>query len=226
MLSVKIGPADDQLRMKVFSVTHLGLVRKNNEDRFLVKKLGNGSALVAVAHGMGGHVAGERAAEIAVETMNGFDAGSTDVDAHLVELARTANCSIKEASAKDLSLNGMGTTLTAALVAARLAHWVHVGDSRIYVFREGELAAVTEDHTIAGLLLRSGEISAEEARVHPMRKVLMSCLRGADFEMDSGTLELERPATCSCSQQTDSTTGFPNGRSCTFSGERPVSRRN
>lgn len=179
-------------RMKVSSVTHRGLVRRINEDRFLVKETGNGSLLVAIADGMGGHVAGERAAEIAVQTMSEFEHDSAADDASLVELARMTNCRIMEASARDLSLTGMGTTLTAAFVTGMTAHWVHVGDSRLYVFREGELAVITEDHTVAGLLARSGEINAEEARFHPMRKVLMSCIRGAEFEMDSGCLDLEK----------------------------------
>jgi protein phosphatase len=108
----------------------------------------------------------------------------------MAHLAEHANRRILDASAKDMSHNGMGTTLTAAFIDGAAAHWVHVGDSRLYLFRDGVLVQVTDDHTLAGLLLGAGEISAEEARVHPARNMLMSCLGRCDFEADTGTLEL------------------------------------
>jgi len=176
--------------MRIFSATHLGLVRKVNEDRFFVKELGNGAAVVAVADGLGGHAAGERAAEIATGSIDAFDVSSQDFETQMAHLIKHANRKILEASAKDMSLNGMGTTLTAAFLEGGAAHWVHVGDSRLYLFRDGVLVQVTEDHTLAGLLLRTGGIGAEEARVHPARNMLMSCLGRCDFEADMGTLDL------------------------------------
>ena len=161
-----------------------------NEDRCLARELGNGAAMVAVADGLGGHAAGERAAEIATESLDAFDMSSQALDTHMAHLAKHANRRILEASAKDMSLNGMGATLTAAFIDGAAAHWVHVGDSRLYLFREDVLVQVTEDHTLAGLLLRIGEISVDEARIHPARNMLLSCLGRCDFEADTGTLGL------------------------------------
>ncbi|GKT09763.1 PP2C family serine/threonine-protein phosphatase [Desulforhabdus sp. TSK] len=176
--------------MKIFSATHRGLVRKINEDRFLAKEYADGVALLAVADGLGGHEGGERAAQMAISTMENLDTHSPDIERDLVQLVRTANRDISEASARNPTLKKMGTTLTAALVRDGAAHWVHVGDSRLYLFREEILLQITEDHTPLGILVRGGEITKEEARRHPLHNLLISCLGREKYEVDSGTLKL------------------------------------
>ena len=84
----------------------------------------------------------------------------------------------------------MGTTLTALLLTGRSAFWVHVGDTRIYHFHNGSLIRITEDHTVAGILLTKGEITSEQARVHPYSNVLTRCVGCERHEPDSGTFDL------------------------------------
>lgn len=176
--------------MKIFSATHRGFVRKTNEDRLLVKEYVGSAALLAVADGLGGHKGGEYAAQMAISALENLDTHSPDIERDLVQLVRTANRNISEASARNPTLKKMGTTLTAALVRDGAAHWVHVGDSRLYLFREEILLQITEDHTPLGILVRGGEITKEEARRHPLHNLLRSCLGREEYEVDSGALEL------------------------------------
>lgn len=176
--------------MKIVSATHRGLIREINEDRFLARDLGDEVILLAVADGLGGHKAGEHAAQSAVTILETLDFEAPDIEKSLVELVRAANRVILDASMRNFSFKGMGTTLTAALVRGGTAYWTHVGDSRLYLFREELLLQITEDQTPLASLVRSGELTKEEARLHPARNLLMSCLGREKCEIESGTLEL------------------------------------
>lgn len=178
--------------MKISSVTHAGLVRKQNEDCLLVKEYGNGTALLAVADGMGGHAGGECAARIAIDSMERLDPDHEDVEEHLTEAIKTANSRMMEISSRNMNLRDMGTTLTVALVRNQVVHWAHVGDSRLYLFREKCLVQLTDDHTYPGLLCRAGEISKEESRTHPLSHLLMSCLGRPGYEAETGAIPLEK----------------------------------
>ncbi len=101
--------------MEIFAATHCGMVRKINQDRYLACDLGNGTALVAVADGLGGHAGGEIAAQIAVESLGAFDPGAPEMDCRFTELLRTINRRILDTSSGSLQLNGMGTTFTAGV---------------------------------------------------------------------------------------------------------------
>jgi protein phosphatase len=176
--------------MKIVAATHQGFVRKNNEDRLLARTYADGTGLLAVADGLGGHEAGERAAQMAVSALEGLDVDAVDVDERLVSLVCNMNQDILNEAARDSTFKKMGTTLTAALVRNGTVHWVHVGDSRLYLLRDRILVQITEDQTPLGILVRGGEISKEEARIHPLRNLLMSCLGREECEVDSGILEL------------------------------------
>ncbi len=176
--------------MQIESITHPGFRRKNNEDRHLVNALDNDHALLAIADGMGGHAAGEVAAQIAVECLGEFNPGDSDIIAEILNRIEQAQRSILERSRLDRSLRGMGTTLTALFLDGRSAFWAHVGDTRIYHFHEGSLTRITEDHTIPGMLLKRGEITREQARLHPYANVLTRCTGCERFEPDSGTFDL------------------------------------
>lgn len=180
----------DDDHMKIASATHPGLIRKNNEDRLLAREYTGGAVLLAVADGLGGHEAGERAAQMALSGLEALNVDASDMDEQLVSLVCLVNRDILEAASRNPALMKMGTTLTASLVRNGTAHWVHVGDSRLYLFRDGILVQITEDQTPLGILVRGGEITKEEARLHPLRNLLMSCLGRKEYEMDSGTLEL------------------------------------
>lgn len=176
--------------MKVCSVTHKGLVKDQNQDRFLVEEFANGCVLLAVADGAGGEAKGERAAEIAKESLAKFDRDSEDIGSQFVKLMQAADQEIVEMVEEEPDLKGMASTMTAAFVREGVVSWAHVGDSRLYLFRGGELTQITEDDTMAGFLLEEGEITKEEARSHPGRDFLFEFIGCGQFEPESGIFSL------------------------------------
>ena len=178
--------------MKSFAVKHRALVKEDNQDLFLVKEFDNGCILLAVADGLGGMVEGKRAAETAKECLRNFNPECQAVEAHIEELMQEANRKIMETVEKEPDLEGMGTTLTAACVRNGTVCWAHVGDSRLYLFREDELHQITEDDTMAGFLLSEGELTKEEARNHPGNKFVFQCIGGSgEFEADTGNFKVQ-----------------------------------
>ncbi|MGV8075463.1 MAG: PP2C family protein-serine/threonine phosphatase [Syntrophobacteraceae bacterium] len=177
--------------MRIHSLSHQGLVRKNNEDRIFVREYKDLSLLLVVADGMGGHAAGERAAQIAADTMAEFDPSSDKIEAQLIILVLAANRKILEESATDKTVEGMGTTLTASYFKDGIVYWVHVGDSRLCLFRRGRLVRITTDHTIPGLLFEEGKLNDEDARLNPMRNMLLRFLGGDKAKPDTGRFDAE-----------------------------------
>ena len=148
--------------------TDVGLVRDGNEDSYLTDE-----PLFAVADGMGGHRGGEVASQLAVQTLEKlFKKGIGE----LPDQVQEANRVVFERSVVDEKVAGMGTTLTAALVEGDRIRLAHVGDSRAYLLREGDLRLLTEDHTLVHRMVTEGEISKEEAETHPQRSVLTRAL--------------------------------------------------
>lgn len=179
------------MRAQIESITHQGLYRDNNEDRCLVKVLDDGSALLAIADGMGGHAAGEVAAELAVGSFDSYRPGGADIKAQLLALMEEAQKSVAEHSRAVPAHTGMGTTLSALILTGGPAFWAHVGDTRIYHLHRGSLICITEDHTVAGMLLKKGEITREQARFHPYSSVLTRCIGCERHEPDSGAFDPE-----------------------------------
>ena len=165
------------------AATDPGRRRLRNEDAYVVQP-----PLFAVADGMGGAQAGEIASRIAASVLreSGAEAGEDAV----VALIQEANRRVYEAAASDEARAGMGTTMTAALVAGDTVRIGHVGDSRAYRVRDGELEQLTDDHSLVAELVRSGRLSPEEADVHPQRSVITRVL-GTDPEVDVDTFEVE-----------------------------------
>jgi protein phosphatase len=154
------------------SATHQGMVRKNNEDSLFPDKSGesDGQAVLMVADGMGGHIAGEVASRLAINA-----AASAELEPD--DRVAAANRAIREEVARQPDLEGMGTTLTLVeLEPEGVARVAHVGDSRAYLYRDGELRQLTEDHTVAAEYVALGQISAEEADDHPQSHMLTRCL--------------------------------------------------
>jgi len=175
---------------KFFGITHIGLVRKSNEDRYLIKKLEDNSVLLAVADGLGGEVAGDYAAEIIREKLAGLNSISRkDIQQELGQLARTMDRTIYKKGQENVALEGMGSTLISVLLRDRIAYWVHVGDSRLYLFRNGTLTPVTEDQTLARFLLEEGEITTEQLLTHYSRNVMDQCVGCGYVEPETGRLE-------------------------------------
>ena len=175
---------------KFFGITHIGLVRKSNEDRYLIKKLKDESVLIAVADGLGGDVAGDYAAEIIREKLvdlNNISRKNEQLE--LDQLARAIDRTIYTKSQENNALEGMGSTLIGVLLRDRIAYWVHVGDSRLYLFRNGTLTQVTEDQTLARFLLEEGEITAEQLPTHYSRHVMDQCVGCGYAEPETGRLK-------------------------------------
>lgn len=175
----------------IFSITLKGN-KKVNEDRFFIREYDNGAFLIAVADGMGGAPAGDLASQIAVESLEGFNSDSQSISDDLFKSMNAANSTILEKVAQNQRLTGMGTTMTAVFSRDGLSHWVHIGDSRLYLLREKKIQQITDDHSPTGILMGDGEITKEEARIHPSRNLLFECLGWAGFKADSGTIEIAK----------------------------------
>jgi serine/threonine protein phosphatase PrpC len=153
-----------------FHASDLGRQRQGNEDNYFVR-----APLFVVADGMGGAQAGEVASEMAVES---FDAGIGDgsPDEGLVRIIQEANRRIHDRSRSDEQAAGMGTTCTAAYVGDSAVTVAHVGDSRAYLWRGGELTRLTRDHSLVGELVARGKLTEEQAEAHPQRSVITRAL--------------------------------------------------
>jgi serine/threonine protein phosphatase PrpC len=181
----------------------IGCMRQNNEDSFgywepeddqqFLRK----GRLAVVADGMGGYEGGQEASRLAVETLVEVyrDFGGDDPQAALVEALQAAHEQIREYSFAHPGLRGMGTTCTAAAIVQDSLYYVHVGDTRLYLIRDGQITRVTRDHSYVGRLVESGMISPEEAENHPQRNILTAALgTNPDLIMDSpGQPEPLRP---------------------------------
>ncbi len=174
------------MKLAVAYATDVGRVREGNEDNLLVDEhLG----VFAVADGMGGHRGGEVASSTAVEALRAAIAAGQTIDAAIT----TANTAVIERASGDPTLTGMGTTLTALhpLAGTRLLIG-HVGDSRAYRLRDGELERLTEDHSLVEELVRDGRITREQAEVHPQRNIVTRALGvDADVEIDLLTIAVQ-----------------------------------
>ena len=154
------------------SATHQGMVRQNNEDSLFPENSGESTetTVLVVADGMGGHVAGEVASRLAINA-----AASSDLEPD--DRVAAANRAIREEVARQPELEGMGTTMTLVEVTPEgKARFAHVGDSRAYLYRGGDLRQLTEDHTVAMEYVALGQLALEEADDHPQSHMLTRCL--------------------------------------------------
>ncbi|MEO7191757.1 MAG: PP2C family serine/threonine-protein phosphatase [Vicinamibacterales bacterium] len=182
------------LRIVSAAVSHPGLRREQNEDAYCARAdLG----LYVVADGMGGHAAGEVASRMAVdaieafvvETRDGPPAGgwpmpydpSLPLDGNRLTIGfQLANQSLAVAAAGNPALRGMATTASAALTSDESVVLGHIGDSRIYLWRDGTLRQLTTDHSWVGDRIRAGMLSESDARQHPWRNVVTRAITGGD----------------------------------------------
>ncbi len=154
-----------------YAGTDTGLQRRANEDSLLAR-----APLFVVADGMGGARAGEVASRIAVEAFHAGLAHDEDPEEGLVAHALAANARIYELSRANAEQAGMGTTLTAVYVGEDEVAVAHVGDSRAYCLRDGELLRLTDDHSLVDELIREGRLTPEEAEEHPQRSIITRAL--------------------------------------------------
>jgi len=170
------------MTLRTAACTHVGRRRRVNEDRYaLAPELG----LYVVADGMGGHKAGQVASQLAVEAapqaIKTLQGASVSMAEKLRHAVACANREILVMSQKESDLAGMGTTLVAVLATAERAALAHVGDSRAYLIRSGQIRRLTDDHSVVGELVRRREISEAAARAHPHRHVLTRALGIREF---------------------------------------------
>ena len=164
--------------------TDVGRQRSANEDSLVVDP-----PLFAVADGMGGAKAGEVASAVAVEAVEGATESGEPAEAQLANIVRQANRRIYDLAVADESRRGMGTTLTLAKVHGDEVSLAHVGDSRAYRLRDGQLEQLTRDHSLVAELERSGQITPEAAEHHPQRSIITRALGPEpDVEVDTYTL--------------------------------------
>jgi len=166
----------------------IGKVRETNEDSFIAIP-----PLFVVADGMGGHVAGEIASRLAIDTIRehfSLHAIAAGPDVLLRQAVNDANSLIYRLAQEKTECAGMGTTVTAVYVADEKIYWSHVGDSRLYLLRGDVFTQITEDHSLVGELMRSGSIDKEQAFSHPQRNILTRAV-GTDehISVDSGVAE-------------------------------------
>jgi len=180
--------------IEVSSQSDIGCVRTNNEDSFgywepeddgqFLRK----GRVAVVADGMGGYEGGQEASRLAVETLVAVyrDFGGDDPQEALVEALQAAHEQIRQYSFAHPELRGMGTTCTAAAIVQDALYYVHVGDTRLYLIRNGQITKVTRDHSYVGRLVEAGMISQEQAENHPQRNILTAALgTNPDLIMDS-----------------------------------------
>ncbi|MBM3270646.1 MAG: Stp1/IreP family PP2C-type Ser/Thr phosphatase [Candidatus Sericytochromatia bacterium] len=180
----------ESITLNLGCLTDVGKVRDINQDCFSTNlEFG----LFMVADGMGGHLAGEKAAQSAVEVVTAMVCEEAAQNGDAVGLIRRAiqeaNRQIVQASLQDASMRGMGTTATVAIAQGDTLYFGHVGDSRAYLIKQGkEIEQVTEDHSVVAQLLKAGAITPQEAAHHPYRNVITRCL-GMQMDVEADTLE-------------------------------------
>ena len=187
------------MKIAYHALTDVGRKRKGNEDSLFINPEQN---LFVVADGMGGHAAGEVASRVAVESINefvcmtsgdeeitwpfGLDESMSYDGNRLKTSVRYANNKVLAATKESAEYEGMATTVVAVLIDGATANLAHVGDSRIYLFRNGSLLQLTSDHSWVNEQLQGGMLTAEQARSHPLRNVVTRALGGKpdlDVEM-------------------------------------------
>ena len=179
------------MNLNAVGLTHVGRQRQHNEDSFLVAE---DAMLYLVADGMGGHAAGEIASRIAVDSISEFILHTKEDDGtwphayydhyrratnRLMAAVRLANTRVLEAMRKDARLRGMGTTVVACLGDDDFLAVAHVGDSRAYLIRDGQLSRLTNDHSWVFEQVQAGMLTEAEAEKHPLRNVITRALGGA-----------------------------------------------
>src|SRR5499427_3978223 len=169
--------------------TDVGMIRSGNEDNFAVTARGN-RGLFIVADGMGGHAAGEVASEMAVQTIEQELDGLRDLDDssgdRLDQALRKANRNIHERTITEVDKQGMGTTASVLLIFDRKYLIGQVGDSRVYLLRDGALHQLTKDHSYVQEQVDAGFLTPEQARYHPYSNVITRCV-GASPDVEPDT---------------------------------------
>ena len=176
--------------MKIAAITDIGSCRQENQDNYCAQQLPGGTAWGIVCDGMGGVNGGRIAAHIATDTMQQYFARQMrslqpgGEKSFIMRGFDITNRAVYEKATSDPEMMGMGTTGVCAYAGGGLAHVVHAGDSRAYLFRDGQLTQLTHDHSYVQELVDCGTITVEEAEHHPQKNIITRAL-GVDYRLDS-----------------------------------------
>ncbi|AOR98068.1 MULTISPECIES: protein-serine/threonine phosphatase PrpC [Bacillus] len=179
--------------------TDTGKIRQHNEDDAGIFKGKDEFVLAVVADGMGGHLAGDVASKMAVKAMGEkwneaetIPTAPSDCEKWLIEQILSVNSKIYDHAQAHEECQGMGTTIVCALFTGKTVSVAHIGDSRCYLLQDGDFVQVTEDHSLVNELVRTGEISREDAEHHPRKNVLTKAL-GTDqsVSIDTRSFDIE-----------------------------------
>ena len=183
--------------VSVFGDTDVGRVRSVNQDSVVVRAGDDaplGEALIAVADGMGGHAAGEVASQMSLDLLITSLASASAPDERAMRDAfARANAGVLSAASQNPEYRGMGTTLVAGLLTGHELIVGNVGDSRMYLYRDGEMTRATQDHSWVGEMVAAGALTEEQAAKHPRRNILTRALGvESSVEADAGRIALKR----------------------------------
>lgn len=169
--------------MNIAGFSDKGLVRNSNQDAFLTGEMDDGAVFAVVCDGMGGANGGNVASRLGVDHFSaalkaGWRSGMSENSIRnlLITAINAANIRIFDKSRESQEFNGMGTTIVAVLVVKKTVYFIHAGDSRGYIFSNGELNQITRDHSIVQSMIEDGKITLEEARFHPRKNVITRAL--------------------------------------------------
>jgi protein phosphatase len=177
----------EDLVLKSFGMSDVGLVRKHNEDYYAIDET---QGLFIVADGLGGHEGGEIASKLATETIVEFfkeipkkNLDDSSIDGKINEAIQKAHQAILNLFHQDKSLKGMGTTIVLALFKPPHSFYIaNIGDSRAYLFRNQKMELITQDHSVVAQLVQQGKITPDEARTHRLRNIVTQAI-GIDLNM-------------------------------------------
>jgi protein phosphatase len=173
--------------LEIGSATDVGKRRDHNEDAFVTFQTEDGGQVLVVADGMGGHLAGEVASEMAIEILQReLTRPSDDPSMALKAAIELANQEIWDEAARDPEKTGMGSTIVAAIVLNNQAYLANAGDSPSYLVRDGQTEQITHDHGLVAEQVEAGIITEEDAAHHPYRHILTRCL-GAEATVEVET---------------------------------------
>lgn len=177
----------------IVASTHIGLVKSVNEDRYFLGSLDDGSLALAVADGLGGDVSSDVAAEIAMDRIARLKSLNPGSEAkELDALARELDLIIDKKARTHPSLTYMATTLVCLVLRFDTIHWVNAGDSRFYILRDNRLIQVTQDQTLARVLVEEGRLKPEDAEGHFSSDILDQCLGYGTCDPETGSLRVKK----------------------------------
>lgn len=170
--------------IEAWGITDKGAVRPENQDCYYLKLHGDDTVAAIVCDGMGGHRAGNVASALAVDVASAYLESLTDgelaqvPDEHLTRALNLANDAVFQKSNQEMAYAGMGTTMVATIVAGPVVHILNIGDSRAYRISAGGIEKVTRDHSVVEDMVLRGELTPEEARLHPKKNLITRALGG------------------------------------------------